>query len=70
MTMDTGLGNFAQISENMAKLLEEKTLKGHIFKVGEKKKVKECSFRINNIGRHTLTLRLLPDDKYQQIPKD
>ena len=69
--MDTGLGNFARVSEGMAELLErqEDKLKGKVFRVGEIIKVKESEFRVSNISRHTLSLRLIPDDIHQQIPK-
>ena len=69
--MDTGLGNFAEVSPTMAELLEqqEDTLKGKVFRVGEIIKVKESKFRVSNISRHTLSLRLIPDNKHQQVPK-
>lgn len=69
--MDTGLGNFSPVSQNLADLLNkaEDSLKGKLFKVGEEIKVKESNFRITNISRHTLTLRLIQDDIQQQIPR-
>lgn len=67
--MDTGRGEFAQVSPSMADLLKQKTLKGSVFETGETVKLKDCQFKVTNIGRHTLTLRLLPDDNYQQVPR-
>ena len=66
---DTGTGDFARLSPQMADLMKSKTLKGKVFETGEIVRVKESMFRITNIGRHTLTLRLIPDDNNQQIPK-
>lgn len=68
--MDTGMGNFAQVSPNMANLLKAKTLSGKVFEEGEIVRLKECMFTVTVIGKHDLTLRLMPDDNYQQIPKD
>jgi len=68
--MDDGRGNFVPISENRAKTITEalgygktksKTLKSGIFKLGEQVELKGSKFSIMNIGRHTLTLRLLAD---------
>lgn len=72
--MDTGLGDFTQISEGKAKTIEEtfrrdtrtKTLKSGIFREGEQVELKGSKFSIFNIGRHTLTLRLLAD--FEQNP--
>ena len=76
--MNTGMGDFAKISEIKAKTIEEALrpfikkgeLKGSgIFRTGEELSIKGCNFVVNNISRHTLSLRLLPDDNFQQIPK-
>jgi len=64
--MDTGTGNFSEISPKLADLLKKKTLKDSVFEVGEIVQLKKSQFKINNIGRHTLSLRLIPDDSYQQ----
>ena len=66
---DTGMGNFARISPSMADLMRKKTLSGKVFEVGETVQVKDSQFTVQDISKHTLMLRLIPDDKYQQIPK-
>ena len=69
--MNTGKGNFAEVSSGMAALLKEHDpLKGKLFQVGEIIKVKESTFRVTNISRCTLTLRLIPDENQQQVPKE
>ena len=65
--MDTGLGEFAPVSNPMAALLKQKTLKDKVFELGEVIQIKASKFKITNIGRHTLTLRLIQDDSQQQI---
>lgn len=66
---DTGLGNFAQVSPKMADLLKRKTMSDYLFQVGETVQVKKSKFVVEEIGQQTLTLRLLPDDSFQQIPQ-
>ena len=67
--MDTGMDKFAEISPSMAELLKSKTLSSRVFEVGEQLIVKDSQFKIEKIGTHTMTLRLIPDNKYQQIPR-
>jgi len=67
--MDSGTGDFAQVSPKMADLLKEKTMSDQIFQVGETVQVKKSQFTIEEIGQQTLTLRLIPDDSFQQVPK-
>lgn len=65
--MDTGMGELAPISPTMADLLKQKTLKDKVFEKGEVVQLKGSWFKIDNIRRHTLMLRLIPDDSCQQI---
>jgi len=67
--MDSGTGDFAQVSPKMADLLKEKTMSDQLFQVGETVQVKKSQFTIEEIGQQTLTLRLIPDDSFQQVPK-
>lgn len=68
--MDTGTGDFAELSPTMADLLKGKTVSDHIFQVGETVQVKKSQFKVEGISQHTMTLRLIPDDSFQQIPTE
>lgn len=65
--MDTGRGNFARISPNIADLLKGKSAGGKVFAIGDVVRVKDSQFTIEAIGKHTMKLRLISDDDYQQI---
>jgi hypothetical protein len=58
--MDTGLGDLALISEDVANKLKEKGLE--CFEQGEEVKLKGSSFRIECITNNGLWLRILPDE--------
>lgn len=66
---DMGMGRFAETSQTMAELMKNSGLDSRLFSVGEKVKIKGSIFTIEKIGTHELTLRLIPDDIRQQIPK-
>lgn len=66
---DMGTGNFEQVSPKMADLLKGKSMSGYLFEVGETVQVKKSQFKVEEIGPQTLTLRLIPDDSFQQVPK-
>ncbi len=65
--MDTGLGEFAQVSPNVAALIKGTTAESRIFQLDEIVRIKDSAFRIESIGTQTMKLRLIPDDNYQQI---
>ena len=76
--MNSGNGSFAMLTEDRANMVENALLpfikkgklKGSgVFRVGEKVELNGCNFEVVNISTHKLSLRLLPDDRYQQIPK-
>jgi len=66
---DMGMGSFAETSKKMAEFMEHCGVGGKVFRVGEKVRVKESNFTVENIAEHTLVLRLIPDDDQQQIPR-
>ena len=66
---DMGMGNFAETSQTMADLMKKSGLDSRLFSVGEEIAVKGSKFTVEKIDTHELTLRLIPDDVYQQIPK-
>ena len=57
--MDTGLGNFTEISEEVFKDAKEKEMNG-VFKEGETLELRGSRFQIHNINTFGLKLRLLP----------
>lgn len=58
--MDTGRGNFARISPEVAQKYEETgLLDTGIFRVGEILTIKGSKFRIQSIGRTKMKLKLL-----------
>jgi len=59
--MDTGKGDFAEISEPVAKQLQEK--KHPVFQEGEIIELKGSRFRVKKIRQKDLVLRLLPNLK-------
>ena len=63
--MDTGLGEFASISKNVAReFLTDNgydMTKSRIFVEGEEVKLKGSRFKIEKIKKRTLRLLLLPD---------
>ncbi len=59
--MDTGRGEFAKISEEKADELFEKNVEG-LFRLGEIIKVKGSLFKVHNINKFGLKLRILPKE--------
>ena len=66
---DTGMGNFAEVSNKFADFLQGTKAEGRLFRVGEEVQVKQSRFSVERILEHELVLRLIPDDNYQQVPK-
>lgn len=65
---DMGMGSLAETSPKMADIMKNAGLGGKVFRVGETVCVKESNFTVEQIGQHEMVLRLIPDDKHQQIP--
>ncbi len=60
--MDTGLGNFAPISDIRAKQIINKNPElSRVFRVGETLEIRGSRFRIERIKTRSLRLLLLPD---------
>ena len=55
--MDTGRGEFAELSEGVAEALEKKDV--NIFRTGEVLEIKGSKFRIQNFDKNFLILELL-----------
>lgn len=64
-----GMGQFAETSEKMGDMMKNAGMDGRLFRVGEEVSVKQSKFTVENITEHELVLRLIPDDNFQQVPK-
>ena len=57
--MDMGNGSLGELSEAKYRELSEKQVKG-LFSVGEEIEIRGSLFKIENVGSHYLTLKIMP----------
>lgn len=57
--MDTGMGNFARISEDVAEKIMSAVPGSGVFCVGEELVIKDSRFCIQSIGKNKMKLKLL-----------